>query len=463
NNMAPKAPKIPLTREEKKALKLARKEERKRLKIEAAKQVKREYLGREIKYGQLTIQRHEREWRQMLINLTLPKMREDLEFAWHNFERIIDCKNFTISLLMDEIREAEEQYMFNLRSHILRVDELIDLFRGKIEELQEDYCNERSTLQKRSQEEVNEIKLAAEEEENHIKTMLFILDIVKKEQKQDVQAEYFSKLQETDNRNLHLISTLKGTLENKFQYLLQDTLNFLQDYEQNTKERRREHEELRTQDDALQALLVNQLEKIRKACEYVKILKMKLTDSEKILGRKLRDIQGEEDFFAYAFSTLKNLLVFDTRRDQQQLVQILHMSSVCRKLETQDEKIQPFPTTTHFAEDLPKLSIIVTEEDQGDYFPQLNLFWQRVAQAEASRHAINEERNYLKTENEILKLKLYEYCQCINCPSAERNVIQKGVKPIRKGINVTEGTIEAKKYEKHNISKFVISKVQFDT
>lgn len=138
-------PKPKLTPEEKKAAKAAKKAEKKLKQIEKKKQVKRDYLGREVKYGELTLKRYEREWRRMLINISLPKMREDLEFAWHNFERVIDCKNFTISLLMDEIRDSEQQYVMNVRNHMEHIDKLIDLFRMQLEELEAD--NERQVKQ----------------------------------------------------------------------------------------------------------------------------------------------------------------------------------------------------------------------------------------------------------------------------------------------------------------------------
>lgn len=134
-------PKPKLTPEERKALKAAKKAEKKQKLIEKKKQVRRDYLGREVKYGELTLKKHEKEWRQMLINLALPKMREDLEFAWHNFERVVDCKDFVISLLMDELKDAEEQYLMNNRNHAEHIDKLIDMFRVQIEEIHHDYEN----------------------------------------------------------------------------------------------------------------------------------------------------------------------------------------------------------------------------------------------------------------------------------------------------------------------------------
>ncbi|KAJ8973374.1 hypothetical protein NQ317_007187 [Molorchus minor] len=460
----------PLTPEEKKALKAAKKEQKKRLKIEADKQLKRDYLGREVKYGQFTIKRHEREWKKMLAEIALPKMREDLEFAWHNFERVVDCKDFTISLLMDEVKEAEEQNMVNIRKHLENIDKLMELFREQTEELRKDYEAEITKLKENSAEDIKKLNLVAEEEEYCIKTMLYILDIARKETKQNLRSEYFSKLGDHGKIYHQTVNRLKGVLENKFRYLLKDTTQFVNQYDQQTKERNKEYNELNAQDDCVQKLLVIQLEKIRKACEHLKILKIKLNDSQKLLGRIFKDASDSNDFFDYAFSTLKRKLEDDMTKDSEQMIHLtvnshltlehlenlklkgertLSIGAVCRKLETQKEKVKPFPA--RYSRDY-ELGI----EHIKEYLPQLDLFWQKVAQTEASRCAINEEKEFLKVENDFLKAKLYEYCQCISCPVSEKNIISQSVK------HITEGALEQKKYEKQNFNQFASSGANYD-
>lgn len=66
-------------------------------------------------------------------------MRNDLEFAWHSFERVIDCKDFTISLLMDELKFAERQYSMNFKNHLENIDKFIDMYHERLEELKLDH------------------------------------------------------------------------------------------------------------------------------------------------------------------------------------------------------------------------------------------------------------------------------------------------------------------------------------
>lgn len=139
-------------------------------------------ICRELKYGQLTHRQHEKEWRGMLIQIAQPRVVQDLRYAWHNFERVMDSKDFTISLLMDEIRDAEEQYMRNLRAHSGNIDRLITMFRDRLVELGKDNENQLNILQKRADGEVVEEEQRFGEMQEYLKTMIFGLNVVKKDQ-----------------------------------------------------------------------------------------------------------------------------------------------------------------------------------------------------------------------------------------------------------------------------------------
>lgn len=289
-------------------------------------------------------------------------------------------------------------------------------------------------------------------------TMIHILEMARKEQKQTVRAEYFSKLEEEETKSTQFVQKLKGVLEKVHYTLYTDTTEFLENYNNRVKERKKQYDTLKVRDEALQKLLSNQLEKLRKAYDYIKTLKQKQVECQKLVGRKSKDLEAEYNFFTRTFNTLKNKLILDRQKDAHALniltdnynqtlhaldklrergEHILHVAAVCRKLETLEEKILPFPA--------PGGKIGLEKAHfKTEYFESLQPFWQRVGQAEASKYAFVEEKKFLKTENYILKMKLHRYCQCLMCPVPEKNVMQK-VK------YVTEGTIEKKKYDKHEI------------
>lgn len=70
-------PKPKLTPEERKELRRQKKAEKKRLAALKKRQQKVDHLEREVKYGNLTIKRHEKSWREMLLKIAVPRSVHD--------------------------------------------------------------------------------------------------------------------------------------------------------------------------------------------------------------------------------------------------------------------------------------------------------------------------------------------------------------------------------------------------
>ncbi|KAF2879834.1 hypothetical protein ILUMI_26361 [Ignelater luminosus] len=459
----PKKPK--LTPEEKKALKAQKAAERKRLAELKRRQLRHDYLSREIQYGELTVKRHEKKWKEMLVKISLPRMRADLQFAWHNFERIIDSKDFTISLLMDEIKAAEEQYMMNLRCHSENIDSLIIRFRDRLIELKQDSEAQIEAMRASAEDEIEEIKETAAESDEYLKTMLFGLEMAKKEQEKRVRGDYLSKIDEETTKYSDIIQNLRAGLERTFTKLWDDIKNFLKNYTTQTEERRKAYIMLSQQDTNLQKICSQQQIKLQDMQESIKKLKQQYASLQETEEQKIADLIQERQYFADAFWTLRTRLVADRALDASNLQiltvesneataflkqikkkgeRLLELAAVCRKLETQEEKILPFPLRSS---DGIKVAHSDIKIDEYKNTSNLYLFWDRVAQADAVRHSINEEREFLRRENKILKMKIHSYCQCLECPIEET----RSNKPNTPGknINVVDGYQFQRSHNKH--------------
>lgn len=302
-----------------------------------------------------------------------------------------------------------------------------------------------------------------EEEQQYLKTIIYMLKVAEKTHKSNMRAEYFSKLEEEETKTSQIIQKMRVILEIIQTDFQKCTQQFLTDYGNQVRERKKQYETLLLRDKSLQALLLTQIEKLRDAYETIKNLKRSLSESKRFLDRKVKDLEDEHHFFFTAFNFLKNRLIEDRQTDSQKLQtlvkqfneikehlekmltkgeQILNIGAVCRKLETQEEKITPFP-------DFGVKQEVKTDEEKfpKEYLEELQLFFQRVGQAAALRYDINEEREFLKIENRILKMKLHKYCQCLTCPSKQRNSSTE-IKYI------TEGSAEYLKYKKQGFNNF---------
>lgn len=357
-------PKKKLSPEEKKALRAQKKADRKARAEEKKKQLKYDHLERELRYGALTIQRHEKNWKKMLLDIAIPEMRKELEYAWHNFERVIDAKDFHISLLMDEIRDSEEQYMMNIRSHCENVDKLIKLFKEQLDELKVDNENAVQKLKADNEVEVSKIMSVHKDTEDFLNMMLYGLEMTLKEQEQYIRCEYCSRIDEEIGKNAETLQKLRFVIHKEFAKLWNTIQEFLQEYGKKVAERKKQYEFLNSQDEQVNSLLRSQLEKIRQMNGVIKHLRQKHLLLLNTQGQKVNDLLMERQFFADSFWALKTQLEDEISTDNKNLTlltvetndsvkylkelekkgeQILTLAALCRKFETLEEKVLPFP------------------------------------------------------------------------------------------------------------------------
>ncbi|XP_068911882.1 dynein regulatory complex subunit 2-like [Tenebrio molitor] len=459
--MPPKKKHRHLSPEQRSELKKQKKLERKLRKAEKKKQLKRDHLAREVKYGQLTIQRYEKDWRAMLIKVALPRMRQELEFAWHNFERVVDCKDFTISLLMDELRDAEEQYMHNFRAHSENIDKLMGIYLDRLDELKLDYESEVALMEERCENELQDMKDVSNENLDYLKTMLYKLELDRKEHNRLKKGEYFSRLDEVDVKNQLLLQKLKAALETKYQNMFDEMKRFIKNYRKRIRDRKKEHNMLKEADDAIQELIAHQFKQIKRLYDIIRQLRQKYIDMKQTEGSKLLDLQAERQYFSYSFLTLRIKLENDKKDDFNKLVRlseccakafdyleslnkkgemILTMAVVCRKLETKKEKILPFPLTNTLFPDITDLERDSIDDIEG-VRPEMELFWQRLGQAFGVHYTLSREKKFLNEENELLIDTHNEYCERLLYPP---------IRPYTQtvAIPVTDGNFEIKKYSK---------------
>ncbi|RZC38943.1 hypothetical protein BDFB_007696 [Asbolus verrucosus] len=432
-------PKPKLTPEERKELKKQKKLEKQQRKEETKRQIQRDHFRREIQYGELIYRKHEKEWRRMLMKVTLPRMREELEYAWHSFERVIDNKDFTISLLMDEIKDAEEQYMHNFRNHLENVDKLVARFSDRLADFKIEYGAGVQKLQNKCDSDVENMRDVNKENMNYLKTMLYKLELEKRQQERITRAEYFSRLDEVEVKNQLLLQKLKAHLEKKYQTIFENMHSFIANYIRQQKERKKEYKEYKIADDAIQELISLQVNQMKKLYDTLRHLRQKFRDVKQSTERKLVDLQAERQYFAQSYRLLKTHLANDQETDFTKMANlsrmcagiyndleklkkkgetILKIAAICRKMETQKEKILAFPKDD--VKIFLKIQLFKDEEEEEDtkgIIKEMRLFWERIGQAYGVYYALKREKAFLVEENQLFIDTHNAYCEKLAYPT----------------------------------------------
>ncbi|RZC38941.1 hypothetical protein BDFB_007695 [Asbolus verrucosus] len=471
-------PKPKLTPEERRELRKQKKLENKLQREEKKRQVKRDSLAREIKYGELTYRMYEKDWKKMLIKMALPEVRQELELAWYNFERVIDCKDFTISLLMDEIKDAEDQHMYNFRGHLENVHNLIQLFNDRLAEFKKEYNLGMQQLQVTWDNETESIKDMTNENTNYVKTMLFKLEMARKEQERRTRAEYYARIDEEEVRHDMLLQKLKANMEKNYQNIFSNMKDFIDDHNKHLKDRKKKFSEAKAEDDVMQNLITQQFRHMKRSYDTIRLLRRKFNDTKLVEGRKLHDLQVQRQYFAHSFRSLKAKLADDRKTDFVRLAKIgegsakafdrlerlekkgemiLRLTGICRRLETQKEKILPFPSIPVKIRKKKeeyirnKKQTIQKNADIKEVKEEMEMFWQRVGQIYSVHYRLKKEKYFLQEENMLIIDMYNDYCDKL-----EYSPIIKHKKMC---VNKIDGNQEMEKYQKMKLPQLEVLEV----
>nr|CAH7722930.1 unnamed protein product [Callosobruchus chinensis] len=148
-------------------------EEAKRRKEQLIATFMKKKIKREEAFGRLNVAKINQNWHQILRKAKCKEMKEDVEHMRKWIDRVINHKNKTIAKLMEELEQAEEQYLNNFQSHSKHIDEIIEHQHQYIEKLKSEYESDLNDLIAVMDKEKQDISINAIEEEKHLQMILY--------------------------------------------------------------------------------------------------------------------------------------------------------------------------------------------------------------------------------------------------------------------------------------------------
>ncbi|XP_045465637.1 uncharacterized protein LOC123674702 [Harmonia axyridis] len=430
-------PEKKLTKKEK--LKLKKLQKRQKL-LEKRRDLLRQHLTRELKYGVYTHKKHERSWKQMLIDITLPQLKEKVEFTWYISEHLIDIKDYIISNLMDEVRQQEDQNLASIVNHVTTIDRMIDMMKEQLKTLHENYLAELQSLTDQHKEFLQSIQNTCGTSINYLKEMMYGMEIETKERERNLRADMCSKIEfeieDKQGATMEVKEKLALTLRN----MVKNTNELLENFFTTTRERLIGYDYYKAADDKAQNLLLAELKKI----QYLNVLIKKLRKKEEDIGHnELTNLYGEKNFYKKSFLVLKLKLADDLKLDKSKHEffigefykahenikkflkrgeNMIYLLRAAKKLETSEEKARPYPVFENIGDNIKD--------------SKLFLFWQRMGKIEISRTALYEERSALLIENNLLRSQIEDLCYCLSCPKLPPICRKEGSIPFTDGLTL---------------------------
>ncbi|KAF6339011.1 coiled-coil domain containing 65 [Rhinolophus ferrumequinum] len=398
-------------------------------------------LAKEEHNSALNLNKINTQWRTVLREVKTRALRKDIEILSQTFERVVDCKDSVIKSLAKDLSEAEEQYAQALRSHLHSVDQLLALQRCRLNLLEESYNMELETLTKEFETERKTII------DQHEKEIRYLQDVFMAMEQNYIDSEYEGKLEfqsmwdDLKNKNLEEKHFLRLQLENVVEDLWRRFQDALKNYTDATEDRKVAFETLRVKDEKSAKEIEVQMKKIQRLQDSISIVKGKIMVHSRESEEQNQYVRDDKELILVQLRKLKAQRTQVREISQENLVKltlesnaaikalrkivdkgekILKLAEICRKFETEEEKVLPFYAPTLTPEEQEEIEEIqpedLTEELAkviADYKGMEN-FWKRYNKVKLEQLSLQHRHAQLLEINGKLREMLKQYLDGIS-------------------------------------------------
>ncbi|MBW02101.1 Coiled-coil domain-containing protein 65, partial [Eschrichtius robustus] len=352
--------------------------------------------------------------------------------------------------LAKDLSEAEEQYAHALRSHLHNIDRLLALQRCRLSLLEESYNVELEALTKEFETESPQRLFISSAWfvgifTGNLCTMLCykqfkrgrLLVEVKGCNRVIPSTGYFG----ATSQNLEEKHFLRLQLEHKVEDLWRRFQDALKNYTDATEDRKIAFETLKVKDEKSSKEIEAQMKKIQRLQDSIIILKGKIMVHGRESEEQNQNIRDDKELVLVQLRKLKAQRTQARGISQENLVKltlesnatlkalrkivdkgekILKLAEICRKFETEEEKVLPFYSsvlTPEEQEEIEKIDPEEFNEELGkvimDYIGMEN-FWKRYNKVKLERLSLQHRRAQLLEINEKLREMLKQYLDGIS-------------------------------------------------
>lgn len=381
------------------------------------------------------------QWRNIMREAKAKELKKDIEILSQTFERIIDRKESIIKSLVKDVAEADEQYAMALRCHLQNVDRLVDLQLERLDTIHREYVQELEILKAEFDQERQMMTEKHLQEVNDLSDIMFAMEQNFQDRENEAKSEFQSMRDEIKNKYMEEKHSLRGNLETAVEDLWVQFQAALKNYNETTEERRTAFEALRSKDESCASEIEGQMRKLQFLSDEIAKQKGKMAANARECEERNRSLKEEREVMLVHFQELKsqmnklreaereelmkmtlesNACTKDLRKVSEKGERILKLAEMCRKLETEEEKVLPFYSTSLTSDEQEDVKAVLSEpasqplaEVMHDYV-SLENFWKRFNKVALDRCALEKEKSVLLDENGRLRALLKQYLDGIS-------------------------------------------------
>ncbi|XP_062486590.1 dynein regulatory complex subunit 2 [Pezoporus occidentalis] len=400
-------------------------------------------LAQEEQSSALSLHKLHEQWRAVLREAKASELRRDVHVLSRAFARVMDCKDGVIEALAADLEEAEEQHGRALRSHLLNVDRLLQLQRCRLACLEDGYRAHLQAMQAAFEEERRTIVEQHERERCYLQDVALGTEQNQAKNDLDITLKFQSSLDDIKNESLQEKQYTHLQIGAKLEELWKQVQSTLQGYAEDTEQQRVAFEVLKQKDEKSSREVEMQTKKLQKLQGSITAIRSRLValiqeseeqnrrmreEKEKVLGQ-LRELRTEMNQMGTdAHDSLLRLTLQSgaalkaLARVTEKAQHILRLAEMCRRMETEEEKVLPFyPSSLEEEEEEDARQVLQETPVEAlawavqDY-AGLERFWQRFNKAKLEEQALEQQRAALSRRNRRLRDLLRRYLDGISIP-----------------------------------------------
>ncbi|KAM6188887.1 LOW QUALITY PROTEIN: dynein regulatory complex subunit 2 [Sarcoramphus papa] len=393
-------------------------------------------LAKEERSSTLNLRKLSTQWRAVLREAKDKELRRDIEILSQTFARVMDCKDSVIESLATDLEEAEEQHARALRSHLHNVDRLLQLQRCHLTCLEEGYGAQLEALKTEFEAERRTILEQHERESCYLRDVALAAEQNYARNDHEATLNFQSARDDIKNKSLQEKQYSRMQLGGKAEVLWEQFQRAMQSYTEATEHQKIAFEALKQKDEKSSREIETQAKKLQKLQDLVTATKGRIAahlrenqeqnrrmreEKERVLGQ-LQELKNEMNqarakahgglarLTAQSGAALKALA-----RVVEKAQRVLRLAEMCRRLETEEEKVLPFYPSS-LAEGEQRDARQILEETPAEPLARamrdyvgLERFWQRFNKAKLEEQALERERAALSQRNRRLRELLRQY------------------------------------------------------
>merc|ERR1719335_2105076 len=409
-------------------------------------EVRKKYLKSqaiiEAKNSKYNLNKIQESWLKIMRSAKTKQLKKDVEIISQNHERDVDRKDAILQMLDRDLDEAEEQHQVAVRSHLLNVDRLLEIQQSRLLALEDDFKRDVATLQDEFRIEREQIQEKHALEKRELISIVQQVEDHEKNRKQADITDHQSQFEMIRNRNIEEDHQMKSNLEEKIEETRAKCKEKLQLYQNQTESNTSEYKQFLGRDAMLSKQVERRLRQVERMQASIQHWKLKIAQNRQECEDRNAQLRSEKDHIAKHFQELKAKMHHFRTEEKKRLAdltqnarncikslndqlglaeKILKTAELCRKFETEREKVLPFYLSRDLLNEFEEGELEFGDEDLKeeirkeltdmgiDEWTYLENFFKRFNKVKLDHLAIEQELKRLNKENTQLRSILKQF------------------------------------------------------